>query len=104
MGATNVVASGASCFIIRQIRAGVAQLLEQRLQAIGILRLWTIGLEQRQGLIELASPEVVEELESQCLLRPPPTRTQAGQFVAFLDPGDTSAKSVHCLASGRCGF
>src|ERR671915_269029 len=84
MGATNVLASGAPCFIIRQIRAPVAQILDQCLQAIGIFRLWTIGLEQRQGFIELAPPEMVEELAQQCLLRHPPTRNQAGQFVAFL--------------------
>ena len=47
-------------------------------------RLRPIRFEQRQGFIELASPEVVEELESQCLLRHPPARNQAGQFVAFL--------------------
>src|ERR671915_1303557 len=84
MGATNVLASGAPCFIIRQIRAPVAQILDQCLQAIGIFHLWTIGLEQRQGFIELAPPEMVEELAQQCLLRHPPTRNQAGQFVAFL--------------------
>jgi hypothetical protein len=85
-----VLALDAALFVVGQIRAPVAQILEQRLQAIDILRLGTIGFEQGQSFIELASPEVVEELAQQHLLRHPPARNQAGQFVAFLDPGDTS--------------
>src|SRR2546429_1279219 len=104
MGATNVLASGTSCFIIRQLRAPVAQILDQRLQAIGVLRLWTICLEQHQGLIELASPEVVEELAQHCLLRRPPTRNQAGQFVAFLTEVIPVQNQFTAWPAGDLGF
>src|SRR5437763_8385000 len=104
MGATNVLASGTSCLIIRQIRAPVAQILDQRLQAIGVLRLWTICLEQHQGLIELASPEVVRGV-GPALPSSPPSHAQSGWSVRSISyRGDTGPKSVHCLASGRSGF
>jgi hypothetical protein len=84
VGTSNALALGATLFVVGQVVTPVVQIRDELVQTFRIFGLGAIGVQERDGVISLASPEPDQGHLQQLGFGPPATADQIGQVVAFL--------------------